>query len=260
MTMPSDADTRPLYLQVKEGITARIRSGEWAPGFRVPSENQLVRELKISRMTINRALRELKDEGYLARVHGVGTFVRELPRQASLIELKNIAEEVHQRGGIYSNHVRALEEVTAATKLAQQFELAPRARLFHITVVHEENGEPVQVEDRFVNPEIAPEFLEQDFSKVTPTKYMLSIAPVEALEHVVSARMPDDHMRHLLAIDEGEPCLVLNRRSWSQGQVATVTTLTYPASRYELRAHYRTSAAGTISGPAPTDTFLKEVV
>ena len=64
-----------------------------------------LKDLNISRMTINRALRELKDEGYLSRVHGVGTFVRELPHQASLIELKNIADEVHERGGIYSNKI-----------------------------------------------------------------------------------------------------------------------------------------------------------
>ena len=260
MTMPSEADVKPLYMQVKERITARIRSGEWSPGFRIPSENQLVRDLDISRMTINRALRELKDEGYLSRVHGVGTFVRELPHQASLVELKNIAEEVHERGGVYSNHVRVLEEVSAATKLGQQFEMAPRTRLFHITVVHEENGNPVQVEDRYVNPEIAPDFLNQDFSKFTPTKYMLSVAPVEALEHVVSARMPDDHICQMLAIEASEPCLVLNRRSWSHGRVATVTTLTYPASRYELRAHYRTSAAGTLAGATPSEHFLKEVV
>ena len=59
-----------------------IRSGAWAPGARVPSENELVESFGISRMTANRALRELTADGFLARVPGVGTFVQGADRRA----------------------------------------------------------------------------------------------------------------------------------------------------------------------------------
>ena len=76
-----------------------IRSGAWAPGARVPSENELVESFGISRMTANRALRELTADGFLARVPGVGTFVREAaPARSSLVELSSIAEEIAARG------------------------------------------------------------------------------------------------------------------------------------------------------------------
>ncbi|MGI9483674.1 MAG: histidine utilization repressor [Hyphomicrobiales bacterium] len=260
--MAEHAHAQPLYLQVKTRILEAIRSGEWPPGFRVPSENQLVKDLNISRMTINRALLELKDEGYLSRVHGVGTFVRELPHQASLIELKNIAEEVHERGGIYSNKIILLEEIEVEGELAHRFGFEVAGNVFHLVVVHAENGTPLQIEDRYVNPAVAPEFINQDFNTTTPTKYMLSVAPVDLLEHVVTARLPDARTQELLDIPADEPCLVLNRRSWSWGKVATVASLTYPASRYELRAEYRTSPLGTMAetGPSPQRVPIKEVV
>ena len=92
------SDALPLYARVKDHILGNIRSGAWAPGQRVPSENELVESFGISRMTANRALRELMAEGFLSRVPGVGTFVREAPALSSLVELRNIAEEIAQRG------------------------------------------------------------------------------------------------------------------------------------------------------------------
>jgi GntR family histidine utilization transcriptional repressor len=65
------------YERVKEHIRTRILSGEWRPGDRIPSEMTLVGELGVSRMTINRALRELTEQGVLTRFSGVGTFIAE---------------------------------------------------------------------------------------------------------------------------------------------------------------------------------------
>ena len=76
-----DALPAPLYARVKQMIAQQIRSGAWPAHYRVPSESELVEELGFSRMTINRALRELTAEGLLVRMQGVGTFVAQ-PRPA----------------------------------------------------------------------------------------------------------------------------------------------------------------------------------
>ena len=96
---------QPLYMQVKEHILDNIQSGTWAAGSRVPSENELVESFGISRMTANRALRELSADGYLARVPGVGTFVKEQTARTSLMELRNIAEEIAARGHKHSSRL-----------------------------------------------------------------------------------------------------------------------------------------------------------
>ncbi|MGO4843176.1 GntR family transcriptional regulator, partial [Rhizobiaceae sp. 2RAB30] len=55
----------PLYEQGKDYVLKNIGSGEWSKDQRLPSENELVTALGVSRMTVNRALRELTSEGYL---------------------------------------------------------------------------------------------------------------------------------------------------------------------------------------------------
>lgn len=238
---------QPLFQQFKDYILARIRSGEWPPGTKIPSENTLVRELGVSRMTLNRGLRELMHEGFIARVHGVGTYVRDLPHQTSLIELRNIADEIRALGHEHSADIIKAGDAVATRDLSERFGVAAGSNLFHVVLVHNQDGVPVQIENRFVNPEIVPDFLDQDFTKLTPTGYLVSVAPVGELEHVVKARMPTPEEQDLLDIEPAEPCLVLHRRSWSWGMVVSVVTFTYPAGRYELRGRYRTTAMGTLA-------------
>lgn len=235
---------QPLYLQVKDHILANIASGTWAAGTRVPSENELVESFGISRMTANRALRELAGDGYLARVPGVGTFVKEQAARTSMMELRNIAEEITARGHSYTSRLISRETMMANTALTEEFEWINPQNLFHLVVVHEENGVSVQLEYRWVNPLIAADFLIQNFTRQTPTAYLLNTVPVDELEHSVSAIRPDDTQQILLGISADEPCLALHRRSWSKGAVVTVATLIYPASRYALFSRYKTNAQG----------------
>ncbi len=253
----ANPEPQPLYRQVKGYILSRIRSGEWHAGTRIPSENSLVKQLGVSRMTVNRALRELMQEGFLSRIHGVGSFVKDPPHQASLLELRHIAQEIRDRGNSHTVEIVLREEIAAPPDLAHRFEMAPGSPLFHLILVHLEDGTPIQIEDRHVNPAIAPQFLEQDFTAQTPTAYLVSIAPVGELEHVVRAGLPTPRQQELLDIGAAEPCLVLDRRSWSWDRVASIVTLTYPAGRYELRGRYRTSPTGNIAATTPkTETAI----
>lgn len=238
---------QPLYARVKEHLMAQIRSGALTAGSRVPSENELVESFGISRMTANRALNELTSEGVLARVPGVGTFVKEPTPRSSLLELRNIADEIAARGHRYSSRIADLREVASTPSLLDDFELKSATTLFHIAIVHEENGVPVQLEDRHVNPFCAPLFLKQDFTWQTPTAYLLGVLPVDELEHNVEAILPDANQQRRLNIPAAEPCLSLRRRSWNQGHVVTSATLIYPASRYALYSRYHTTARGSLS-------------
>ena len=83
---------QPAYLQVKTFIQQHISSGEWRPGDPVPSEATLMQQFGISRMTVNRALRELTASGLVTRVQGSGTFVAELHRIASTVTIRKIQE------------------------------------------------------------------------------------------------------------------------------------------------------------------------
>jgi GntR family histidine utilization transcriptional repressor len=228
----------PRYQQLKELIIERISSGELQPSDRVPSENELVDATGVSRMTANRALRELNDEGYVDRVAGKGTYVAEFKAVSHLLEVRNIADEIALRGHSHSSTVLLQTEVTADTETAEALDIEKGAPVFHIRLVHYESDIPIQLEDRFVLPEFAPDILAQDFGVTTPSAYMSSIAPLQEAEHVVRAQMPDMVVRTKLDIGATEPCLVVTRRTWAHGRPVTFAHLYHPGSRFELSGHY----------------------
>ncbi|NZD50192.1 histidine utilization repressor [Rhizobium leguminosarum] len=232
----AENDSTPLYAGVKQVILDRIQSGEWPPKYRVPSENELVVELGVSKMTANRALRELANEGELVRIQGVGSFVAERKGYSALFEVRNIAEEIAERGHVHEASVVVLAQETASPEVADALELPIGAAVFHSLIVHSENGVPVQIEDRFVHPEAAPEYLAQDFATLTPNAYLTAAAPLSGSEHVVEAAMPQAWECKLLTIMKTEPCLTIRRRTWSAKQVVSTARLVYPGHRYRLEA------------------------
>jgi len=229
----------PLYQKVKDSILERITAGALQPGARIPSEHEIVAAQGVSRMTVNRALRELTDAGILVRVQGVGTFVADRKPQSALVEIKSIADEIAARGGRHEAEIRVLRAELAPVALAELLGILDGSRVFHSVIVHRENGVPIQLEDRYVNPAVALDYLSQDFTRVTPSEYLLSIAALTEIEHVIEAMHPDRALCRLLKIEAGEPCLVLRRRTWSGVHVATVARFIHPGSRYRLGSRFR---------------------
>lgn len=224
----------PIYQRVKQAIISQIRAGVWKPHQRVPSESELVNELGVSRMTINRALRELTSEGFLIRMQGVGTFVAEAKAYTPMLEVHNIADEIARRGHQHDSRILVCEARLADADQALQLGIATGALLFYSQIVHYENNVPVQIEDRFVNPETAPDYLQQVLNKQSPYTYLMEIAPLTAGEHRVEAISASDEQRELLQLGEHEPCLLIHRRTWSGSRVVTSARLIYPGSRYQL--------------------------
>jgi GntR family histidine utilization transcriptional repressor len=230
---------QPRYLQVKRHILDNIGSGKWRAASRVPSENEIVKSFKVSRMTANRALRELRDEGVLVRIAGVGSFVADGHAHAHPLQIRGIADEIRDRGHVHRAEIVSLERVRAVAELADDFGIAPRSELFCSLIVHFENDRPIQLEDRYVLPKLAPGYMNVDFSKMTPHDYLIDVAPLQEAEHLLRAEMPDERTRKLLAMKRDEPCLVVIRRTWTAGQIASIARLHYPGSRYEMSGRFR---------------------
>ncbi len=228
----------PRYEQVKRHIMQAIEGGSYDAGDKLPSENELVRELSVSRMTVNRALRELTEEGHIVRRAGMGSFVADRRMRGHAADILSIRDELAARGEVWSADVIALEEVSVSKQVAEEMNCAVGVKAFYLLIAHKGDDKPIELEERWVNPEIAPELLAQDFTAETPTDYLLAVAPLLRAEHVVRAVAPTNKEQRLLEVKAGIPCLEISRRTWTGERVASYARLLYPGDRYELTARF----------------------
>jgi GntR family histidine utilization transcriptional repressor len=238
----------PLYQRVKDHICRQIQDGALPPDARVPSEIELVKSFGISRMTVNRAMRELTAAGILTRIPGVGTFVAPPQIRTELLEIRNIADEIRSRGHHHTCRVDTAETQAAPAVVAQALQVPAATPVFHTLLVHYENNIAIQVEDRYVNPAIAPDYLQADFTTITPNQYLVDLAPITEGEHVLEAVLADERTRRLLGIKPSEPCLRLSRRTWSQDRVVTCAWLTHPGALYRMGARFPVGGGVTSPG------------
>lgn len=244
--------TEARYLQVKNHIIQGIREHLWLEDELVPSENELVKTCAVSRMTARRALKELTSEGVLYSHQGRGTFVATAKSRSSVMTLRNIAEEIQARNHQHRCEIINLEksdnkrllnhfESDCIDDLNQPVNLISQhdGLLFFSRIIHFENDLPIQLEERFVNPDLAPDYLSQDFHLFTPNEYLMKVCPVSEADHTVEAVMPTDDQKNWLQLSPAEPCLKITRTTWAENQIASFAWLYHPGNRFQLGNHIK---------------------
>ena len=169
----------------------------------------------------------------------MGTYVAPPKPQSALLEIRSIAYEIESRGGKHSSRVHVLRQEQASWETAMALQLPTGAGVYHAVLVHFDDGRPVQVADRFVNPVIAPEFLTQDFTAITPNAYLMSVAPATEVEHSIEAMVPERQIYRLLGIPKNAPCLLLHRKTWVGDTVATASRFYYPGSGFRIGGRFK---------------------
>lgn len=229
----------PLSHQIKEFILSGISSGELSPGDRIPSESQLARQFSASRMTVNRAVKELTVEGRLNRVQGLGTFVAEFKPLAALFEVRSIAQEVTERGKQHTCTPIEVSRSLATKEEAGRLEIEPGTEIFRLQALHLSDGKPIQIEARLVNPKFAPDFLSQDFSSITASDYLQKHVRFSEVEHKVDAVAASPEISELLETDANAPCLRLVRRTWFGDDIITYVQLIHPGDAFRFTGRFK---------------------
>jgi GntR family histidine utilization transcriptional repressor len=231
------ASATPLYQQIKTLVQSKITSGDWRIGAQLPTEHELVRLLGVSRMTISRALNELTASGVLTRKPGVGTFVAERPVHAALFEVSDIAAEIAARGRVHGCEVLALERQQATDFIADRLALPPGSHVYYSRVLHYSSGDRVQLEERWINPLVAPDYVHQDFTKMTTHHYLATVAPTSELDQSVHAVLPRSAEMPILEVDGATPCLLILQRIWSGRAIVSTNRMVSPGNRHSLGGH-----------------------
>lgn len=237
----------PLYQQVKQHVLDLIASGALKSGERAPSEPELVRALGVARMTANRALNELRDEGIITRRAGSGSYVAPPRAAGALLALRDIAQELAGGAAPHVMEVISHAVITASPRAAALFAAEPGLQLIRVVVRHSRGQEPLLIEDRLIDPAVAPGAAEADFSRITTYAFLTRAAPLQDIEHTVRAINAGPVLARQLAVAPGAACLEIRRRTWSAGRIASAARLTYAGERYELTGHPARPSDGDLS-------------
>jgi len=229
-----------LYQQVKDYIARKIQEGI-VEGGRPPA----------LRERTGHPVRHLAHDGEprTARAGGAGAHRargrcgqlrgrRKAPIHAAAD--RQFGEEITQRGHDHRFELISMRRASASPEVAAALDLAVGASVFHLQGVHFENEVPVQLEDRYVNPRLVPDFMEQDFSAVQPSVYLVRNVQYDQIEHVVDAILPTAEQAHWLQMAADQPCLMLTRRTWLRGVPITWVHCVHPGMRYRLGSRFRT--------------------
>lgn len=235
---------QPRYLQIKSAILEKIQSGALQPDDKIPSEHKLSKQFSVSRLTVQRAIRELVSEGLLRRTQGSGTFVNSFTHRFSLVEVRDVVDEIIKQGGRPASEVLLQRRMMPSTEIRQLLELAEGQEVFHVAVLQSMDGEPVAHDERYAVVDVYADFLDQDFSKRSVFDYLAARSVLEDIENVVQAVHVDRRLASLLEIDSADPCIRVQRRNWYRGQCVTLTRITYAGSRQVLASRYRPYGRG----------------
>lgn len=255
MTKLSTQKTVPAYQRIKNAILENIHRGKWQAGEAISTEMALAEQFKVSRMTVNRALKELSEERVLERRQGSGTFVAQQQFNHTFVEVRNIAQDLKSANRDYQAKVVSKRSITAAMLdeyLRRKFDIdAPKvlpnkqaiknhqedddtAMLYEVKIIHFADGQPIQFEERWVDAIKVPKFIEQDFSIVNTSDYLIAKMPLESGSYTIRALAAPQEVAYALQVEEQSPTLVLRRQTYSSGQVLTFVKMWHAGDRYQF--------------------------
>ncbi len=211
MTPPSRFSTRPLYLQVRDVLAARIATQEWKPSTVIPNEGDLAREFGVSSGTMRKALDLLEAERLLTRRQGRGTFVND---QAS----DDLAVRYTKIWGLKGERISGDVVVTRAEECAAneaeclRLKLRPADCVHRIQRVRSYNGEPFMVEDVAMPARLFPGLGERKDvpSRIVMLAQEFGILLGKGEERLYVGTAAADVAEHL-RLATGAPILVLDR-------------------------------------------------
>jgi GntR family transcriptional regulator len=208
---PSKFSTRPLYLQVRDALAARIAGGEWKPNSAIPNEGDLAREFGVSSGTMRKALDLMEGERLLTRRQGRGTFVNDQSSDELAERFSNIHAVDGERIGGESE---MLNIVQAQANPAECVRLRLRAddKVWRIQRVRLHKGQPFMVEEVAMPAALFPDLDAQqvlnDRIVVLAQQYGILLGKGEERLAIGSA---SPSVAETLKLSAGAPILVLDR-------------------------------------------------
>lgn len=227
-----------LHRRILADIEARILSGEWRPGWRIPFEHELTAQYGCSRMTVSKALTQLAGAGLIERRRKAGSFVTRPHSQSAVLEIPDVKAEVAALGLPYRFEIIARAQRRATRADRDRLAVAASAWILALTCRHDAGQRPFCLEERMISLAAAPEAADEPFVDLSPGAWLVQRVPWTRAEHRISAAAARGEVARALKVAEGAPCLVVERRTWGGEAPVTQVRMTYPGEAHEFVARF----------------------
>jgi GntR family transcriptional regulator len=213
MTILSRDAPLPLYYQLKTLILREIEAGRLKPDDQLPTEDELARSHRVSKITVRQALRELAGEGYIRRQQGLGTFVQRPRVEQGLRELTSFTDEMRRHGLSSTSRVLDQEVGAPPPEVATKLSIDPEARVFRLRRLRLADGEPMGVQTAYLPLDLVPGIADAPFAggslyELLQSHYSLHPARARETYCVVPATREE---AGLLRVPIGSPAMAAER-------------------------------------------------
>lgn len=141
----------PLYYKLYVELKEALQSGKYKKGDKLPTEKELCQTHGISRLTVRRAMDELRREGFIHRLKGKGTFVTEPKREEQLATLTGFTDEAKRKGRLTHSVVLENKLVKVPADAVELFNIPTDAMVVLLKRVRFLEGEPYAIEEAYLN-------------------------------------------------------------------------------------------------------------
>ena len=231
-----DGAVTTTFRDIKADLLRRIGDGSLPPGSLLPGEMDLAGRYGCARATVNRAMRELAEEGIVERRRRAGTRVRTAPIREARFRIPLVRVEVERRGAAYRYALVEREAVEAPGWLRARLGLGRGEAVLHVLAAHLADGAPYQLEDRWISLAALPQAEDEPFAAAGPNEWLVTTVPFSDVEIGLSAVAADALAAEHLDCARGEALFQVERSTWWQGRALThVRLLHRPGHRMTTR-------------------------
>lgn len=228
-TAPDGAGRRlNTWQSVRAEVLRRIRSGEWAPGALIPTEHELAAELGCARATVNRALRELADNGVVERRRKVGTRVTATPAQRTTLEMPSIRSEIEASGAEYGYRLTGFTHSVPTDAAMRALQVGAREEMILVKAQHLADGRPHCCEAIWLNPRSLPAVSRELFEEQPAHEWLARNLPLTRSRLAILAEGAGGDCAVSLGVADGTPVLVIERVIWRDAMPVSFARQLYP--------------------------------
>lgn len=201
----------PLYHQLKQALRSKLENGEWGPGDRIPTEDELSQRYQISKITVRHAIGRLVDEGLLYRQQGKGTFVAKPKIEQGPLVLMSFSEQMQQWGLRPGSVLLKREVVPAGMKVAKELQVEEGTLVSEIQRLRLADDEPMGIQTSSIPLGRCPQLLEEgELQSLYSILEKYGARPVAAVERY-EATLIQEFEASLLRVRVGSPAFLVER-------------------------------------------------